>query len=75
MVQGKTTKYRFQYQPLNGKLSGESFEQQTEDVINDLGQVVYEVKEQSTQAGELAQSAMDTARKAQETADRAESKS
>lgn len=74
MVQGKTTKYRFQYQPLNGKLSGESFEQQTEDVINDLGQVVYEVKEQSTQAGELAQSAMDTARKAQETADRAESK-
>lgn len=30
-------KYQFQYMPVNGKLPGAVFEQQTEDAINDLG--------------------------------------
>lgn len=38
-------KYQFQYMPINGKLPGTVFEQQTEDVINDLGNRLVAIEE------------------------------
>lgn len=57
----------FHYLPLEGKISGESFLQQTEDVINDLGRTIYAV---NVDASEIQQ-ALDNSEQAIETANEA----
>lgn len=72
--------YKFQYTPLTGPLPGLNFEQQTEDAINDIGNMSYgsyEIANQAlttaNQAYNAAQSAIEIANHAETTAQNAQS--
>lgn len=60
--------YQFQYVPPAGPLPGWSMEQQTEDAINDIGNVAYSSAEIAREAREIAQQAYNTAQAAIEMA-------
>lgn len=64
--------YQFQYTPLTGPLPGLSFEQQTEDAINDIGNMSYGSYEIATQALTTANQAYNAAQSAIEIANHAE---
>lgn len=71
--------YEFHYTPDEGALAGLTFEQQTEDAINDLGNNAYnagtnaaEALEQATAAAKAATEAKNLANSAQTTADNAQ---
>ena len=64
--------YKFQYTPLTGPLPGISFEQQTEDAINDIGNMSYGSYEIATQALTTANQAYNAAQSAIEIANHAE---
>lgn len=64
--------YKFQYTPLTGPLPGLSFEQQTEDAINDIGNMSYGSYEIATQALTTANQAYNAAQSAIEIANHAE---
>ena len=64
--------YDFQYTPLEGRLPGSTFEQQTEDAINDIGNRVASADYNSQVAIENSETAMQTAQEAKNTADDAE---
>lgn len=64
--------YQFQYTPLTGPLPGLSFEQQTEDAINDIGNMSYGSYEIATQALTTANQAYSAAQSAIEIANHAE---
>lgn len=64
--------YKFQYTPLTGPLPGLSFEQQTEDTINDIGNMSYGSYEIATQALTTANQAYNAAQSAIEIANHAE---
>lgn len=64
--------YNFQYTPLEGRLPGSTFEQQTEDAINDIGNRVATAEYNSETAIENIETAMQTAQEAKNVADDAE---
>ena len=64
--------YKFQYTPLTGPLPGLSFEQQTADAINDIGNMSYGSYEIATQALTTANQAYNAAQSAIEIANHAE---
>lgn len=68
----KRSYYQFQYTPLTGPLPGLSFEQQTEDAINDIGNKSYGSYEIATQALTTANQAYNAAQSAIEIANHAE---
>lgn len=63
--------YKFKYVPLEGALSGLYFQQQTEDAINDIGNVAYATEEVADEALQVAQQAYNIALAAMETANNA----
>ena len=63
--------YKFKYVPLEGALSGLYFQQQTEDAINDIGNVAYATEQVAVEALKIAQQAYNIASAALETANNA----
>lgn len=63
--------YKFKYVPLEGALSGLYFQQQTEDAINDIGNVAYATEKVADEALQIAQQAYNIALAAMETANNA----
>ena len=63
--------YKFKYVPLEGALSGLYFQQQTEDAINDIGNVAYATEKVADEALQVAQRAYNIALAALETANNA----
>ena len=63
--------YKFKYLPLEGALPGLSFQQQTEDAINDIGNVAYATGQVADEALKIAQQAYNIALAALETANNA----
>lgn len=63
--------YKFKYLPLEGALPGLYFQQQTEDAINDIGNVAYATEQVADEALKIAQQAYNTALAALETANNA----
>lgn len=63
--------YKFKYLPLEGALLGLYFQQQTEDAINDIGNVAYATKQVADEALKIAQQAYNIALAALETANNA----
>lgn len=60
--------YQFQYVPPAGPLPGWSMEQQTEDAINEIGNIAYSLDEIAREAREIAQQAYNAAQAAIEMA-------
>ena len=60
--------YKFKYLPFEGALPGLYFQQQTEDAINDIGNVAYATEEVADKALQVAQQAYNIALAAMETA-------
>lgn len=60
--------YQFQYVPPAGPLPGWSMEQQTEDAINEIGNIAYSSDEIASEAREIAQQAYNAAQAAIEMA-------
>lgn len=60
--------YQFQYVPPAGPLPGSSMEQQTEDAINEIGNIAYSSDEIAREAREIAQQAYNAAQAAIEMA-------
>lgn len=63
--------YKFKYLPLEGALPGLYFQQQTEDTINDIGNVAYATEQVADEALKIAQQAYNIALAALETANNA----
>lgn len=63
--------YKFKYLPVEGALPGLSFQQQTEDAINDIGNVAYATEKVAEEALQVAQQAYNIALAALETANNA----
>lgn len=63
--------YKFKYVPFEGTLSGLYFQQQTEDAINDIGNVAYATEKVADEALQVAQQAYNIALAAMETANNA----
>jgi hypothetical protein len=63
--------YKFKYAPLEGALSGLYFQQQTEDAINDIGNVAYATEQVADEALKIAQQSYNIALAALETANNA----
>lgn len=63
--------YKFKYLPLEGALPGLYFQQQTEDAINDIGNVAYATEQVADEALRIAQQAYNIALAALETANNA----
>lgn len=63
--------YKFKYLPVEGALPGLSFQQQTEDAINDIGNVAYATEQVADEALKIAQQAYNIALAALETANNA----
>lgn len=63
--------YKFQYLPFEGALPGLYFQQQTEDAINDIGNVAYATEKVADEALQVAQQAYNIALAALETANNA----
>lgn len=63
--------YKFKYLPIEGALSGLYFQQQTEDAINDIGNVAYATEKVADEALQVAQQAYNIALAAMETANNA----
>lgn len=63
--------YKFKYVPLEGALSGLYFQQQTEDAINDIGNVAYATEKVADEALQVAQQAYNISLAAMETANNA----
>lgn len=63
--------YKFKYVPLEGALSGLYFQQQTEDAINDIGNVAYATEKVADEALQVAQQAYNIALAALEMANNA----
>lgn len=63
--------YKFKYLPLEGALPGLYFQQQTEDAINDIGNVAYATEKVADEALRVAQQAYNSALAALETANNA----
>lgn len=63
--------YKFKYVPLEGALSGLYFQQQTEDAINDIGNVAYATEKVADEALQVAQQAYNIALAAMEMANNA----
>lgn len=63
--------YKFKYVPFEGALSGLYFQQQTEDAINDIGNVAYATEKVADEALQVAQQAYNIALAAMETANNA----
>lgn len=63
--------YKFKYLPFEGALSGLYFQQQTEDAINDIGNVAYATEKVADEALQVAQQAYNIAASAMETANNA----
>lgn len=63
--------YKFKYLPFEGALPGLYFQQQTEDAINDIGNVAYATEKVADEALQVAQQAYNTALAALETANNA----
>lgn len=63
--------YKFKYLPLEGALPGLYFQQQTEDAINDIGNVAYATEQVADEALKIAQQAYNIAAAALETANNA----
>lgn len=63
--------YKFKYVPIEGALSGLYFQQQTEDAINDIGNVAYATEKVADEALQVAQQAYNIALAAMETANNA----
>lgn len=63
--------YKFKYLPLEGVLPGLYFQQQTEDAINDIGNVAYATEKVADEALRVAQQAYNIALAALETANNA----
>lgn len=63
--------YKFKYVPFEGALSGLYFQQQTEDAINDIGNVAYATEKVADEALQIAQQAYNIALAAMETANNA----
>lgn len=63
--------YKFKYLPIEGALPGLYFQQQTEDAINDIGNVAYATEQVADEALKIAQQAYNIALAASETANNA----
>lgn len=63
--------YKFKYLPFEGALPGLYFQQQTEDAINDIGNVAYATEKVADEALQVAQQAYNIALTALETANNA----
>lgn len=63
--------YKFKYLPFEGALPGLYFQQQTEDAINDIGNVAYATEQVADEALKVAQQAYNIALAAMETANNA----
>lgn len=63
--------YKFKYLPFEGALPGLYFQQQTEDAINDIGNVAYATEKVADEALQVAQQAYNIAASAMETANNA----
>lgn len=63
--------YKFKYLPMEGALPGLYFQQQTEDAINDIGNVAYATEKVADEALKVAQQAYNIALAAMETANNA----
>lgn len=63
--------YKFKYLPIEGALLGLYFQQQTEDAINDIGNVAYATEQVADEALKIAQQAYNIALAALETANNA----
>lgn len=63
--------YKFKYLPFEGALPGLYFQQQTEDAINDIGNVAYATQKVADEALQVAQQAYNIALAALETANNA----
>lgn len=63
--------YKFKYLPIEGVLPGLYFQQQTEDAINDIGNVAYATEQVADEALKIAQQAYNIALAALETANNA----
>lgn len=63
--------YKFKYLPMEGALPGLYFQQQTEDAINDIGNVAYATEQVADEALQVAQQAYNIALAAMETANNA----
>ncbi len=63
--------YKFKYLPFEGALPGLYFQQQTEDAINDIGNVAYATEKVADEALQVAQQAYNIAQAALETANNA----
>lgn len=63
--------YKFKYLPFEGALPGLYFQQQTEDAINDIGNVAYATEKVADEALQVAQQAYNIALAALETANNA----
>lgn len=63
--------YKFKYLPIEGALPGLYFQQQTEDAINDIGNVAYVTEQVADEALKIAQQAYNIALAALETANNA----
>ena len=63
--------YKFKYLPFEGALPGLYFQQQTEDAINDIGNVAYATEKVADEALQVAQQAYNIAVAALETANNA----
>lgn len=63
--------YKFKYLPIDGALPGLYFQQQTEDAINDIGNVAYATEQVADEALKIAQQAYNIALAALETANNA----
>lgn len=63
--------YKFRYLPFEGALPGLYFQQQTEDAINDIGNVAYATEQVADEALKIAQQAYNIALAALETANNA----
>lgn len=63
--------YKFKYLPIEGALPGLYFQQQTEDAINDIGNVAYATEQVADEALKIAQQAYNIGLAALETANNA----
>ena len=63
--------YKFKYLPMEGALPGLYFQQQTEDAINDIGNVAYATEQVADEALKIAQQSYNIALAALETANNA----
>ena len=63
--------YKFKYLPFEGALPGLYFQQQTEDAINDIGNVAYATEKVADEALQVAQQSYNIALAAMETANNA----